>query len=118
MTPTTNPLKGKHYNRSAGPGNCQNWQSAWKSSEPRGIAPESRLTGSDPPGTKAGFTNRRMGIIGEIRVQPSETLLAKSRWLRTQPVNRVLPLTLTRQSLGDLELQRTSQDQFHRAKKT
>src|SRR6266849_6413778 len=40
-----------------------------------------------------------MGIIGEIRVPPPGICeMAKSRWLRTQrtqPVNRVLPLTLT-----------------------
>ena len=53
-------------------------------------------TRNNPSGTKAGFTNDWMGIIGEIRVPPPGIgEAAKSRWLRTQHVNRVLPLTLT-----------------------
>ena len=53
---------------------------------------------TNPPGTKAGSTNDWMGIIGEIRRCAACELgdeVAKSRWPRTQPVNRVLPLTLT-----------------------
>jgi len=47
---------------------------------------------------EAGFTNDWMGIIGEIRVPPAWEFasgVARSRWLRIQHVNRVLPLTLT-----------------------
>ena len=53
---------------------------------------------TNPPGTKAGSTNDWMGIIGEIRRCAACELgdeVAKSRWPRTQPVNRVLPLTVT-----------------------
>ena len=60
--------------------------------------PESRrMTGKQgPSGTKTGFASGWMGIIDEIRVPPEFACeVAKPRWLRTQPVNRVLPLTLT-----------------------
>jgi hypothetical protein len=37
------------------------------------------LTGSNPPGTKVGFTNGWMGIIGEISVPLPENFLVKWR---------------------------------------
>jgi predicted methyltransferase len=58
--------------------------------------PSNGRTGCNPPATKAGFTNGWDGDNWQIRVPlPGISGVAKSRWLLTQDVNRVLPLTLT-----------------------
>ena len=41
--------------------------------------PSNEQTRNNPSGTKVGFANGRMGIIGEIRVPPPENLPVKRR---------------------------------------